>query len=248
MISHIHSLIGISLAQPRWPLLRTRESRICGTERRLPELRELIEDPWHFRLIGVVVHEDHDALLPEDHGGKHWPIRDTHWNLWRVVSKIGETRGLQGRNIVGHLPEITIANKESHNVKWMCADPIGDVGEVGFCAAGIEQVAGCVTVIDSIIYEVCLALKHTYAIIQLSNDAVILIRRCVVRIDEWRIVGGDVCNIAILPRAELGIVVARLRVYWLSRRGGCTSGCRVRGAVDSGGCGGCALATLKDGH
>jgi len=168
-----------------------------------------------------------------------------------VISKFGETGVLQGRNIVGHLPEITIANKEGHDVEWMCAHPVSNVSEVRFCAASIEQVAGCVAVVYSVIYEVCLALKHTYAIIQLSNDAVILIRSCVVGVDEWRIVGGDVCNIAILPRAELGIVVARLRIRWLSGRGGCTFGCRVRGTVDSGGCGDCGggtLATLEDGH
>lgn len=137
-----------------------------------------------------------------------------------MISKLGETGVLQGRNIVGHLPEITIANEEGHDVEWMCAHPIGDISEVRFCAASIEQVAGCVAVVNGVIHEVCLALKHTYAVIQLSNDAVILIRGCVVGVDEWRIVGGDVCNIAILSRAEVGIVVARLRIRWLSGRGG----------------------------
>lgn len=116
-----------------------------------------------------------------------------------MISKPGKTGGLQGRNIVGHFPKITIANEESHDVEWMCADPFSDVGEVRFCATSIEQAARCVAVVDSVIDEVCLSLEHTYAIVQLRNDAVILIRSCVVGVDEWRIVGGDVRNIAILP-------------------------------------------------
>ena len=73
MVSHVHPLLSLLALQAWWSLLRARETPICRRKRRFPHLRELVEDVGDGSLVGVVVHEDDDALAGEDHCAEWWP-------------------------------------------------------------------------------------------------------------------------------------------------------------------------------
>ena len=160
-------------------------------------MRELIQDPGYFCLIGIVIHEDYDVLSGNDHRFKSRPIGDSHWDFGGMVDEFIEARGLQGGNIVTHLPKITIPDEKGYDVERMPADPICDVRKIRFCTAGIEQVAGCMTVVDLIMGEMCLALQHTNPVIQLSKDTVVLICGCVVRIHKGGIMSSNKSNVTV---------------------------------------------------
>jgi len=100
------------------------------------------------------------------------------------------------------------------------ADPGCYVCEVGKCGAGVEEVAGCVAVGDCLCggIVVSLALEHTDAVVQLGDDAELLICSCVVGIYKGRVVCGHVRDVAVLPVTKFGVVIAWLRV---GRGGGC---------------------------
>lgn len=184
MIGHIHPLFSVLLAQRRWPFLCTRKSGIRRTEWRFPELRKFVEYVVHLRLISVVIHEDNDSLLLVDKLAKFRPVIDAHRDLRRTESQLFEARSFQWLGILGHFYKITVTDKEGNDVVGMRADPSGDVCEVSFCGASIEQVTRGVTVVYGAVYEVCLTLKHSNPIVQLGYDAIVLVCSCIVRIYE----------------------------------------------------------------
>lgn len=67
VVGHVHSLLCVLAAEIRRSLLRARETPVRGAEGGLPHLAELVQDVRHLGLIGVVVHEDDNALLGDDH-------------------------------------------------------------------------------------------------------------------------------------------------------------------------------------
>ena len=85
VIRQIHPLLRVRSLQIRRPLLRAWEVGVGGTERRFPDLAELVQDVRNLRLVGVVVHEYHHALLLEYEFRKRGPIVDAHGYLRRDV-------------------------------------------------------------------------------------------------------------------------------------------------------------------
>lgn len=69
-------------------------------------------------------------------------------------------------------------------------------------------------------------LTHSDAIVQLSSNCYILIRKCTICPDKCRVVCADHCNIGVLSIAKLDIAIACLGIGWCYRRSRC--GC-IRG-------------------
>ena len=90
----------------------------------------------------------------------------------------------------------------------MSLHPGGDGPEIGLCGPGIEDVARGVAVIDCVVDEMGLALKHADAVVELSEDGEVLVGGGVVGEDEGGVVRGDVGDVAVGAGAEGGVAVA----------------------------------------
>lgn len=64
------------------------------------------------------------------------------------------------------------------------------------------------TTVDGVVDQVCLALNHTDAVVQLDGDTAVLVGSEVARLVESSIVGTNLGNVAVLAVAELRVVVA----------------------------------------
>ena len=100
----------------------------------------------------------------------------------------------------------------------MSPDPTGYSGEVGLDGTSVEKIAGSVAARQgtrgSIVMR--LDLEHSYAVIELINDSQLLVGGCIVGHGEGAVMGSNVCDVAVFSTAELGIVVACLRIGWKS--------------------------------
>ena len=110
VVRHVHPLLRLRAIDPRRPLLRAWETAICGRKGGFPHLGELVEDVGDFGLVGVVVHEDDDALASQDHGAEGGPGGDVHGDLRGDVGELGEARGFEGGGVVAYADEVGVAN------------------------------------------------------------------------------------------------------------------------------------------
>lgn len=117
----------------------------------------------------------------------------------------------------------------------MVLDPARDVGKVSLCCPHVEKVAARVTVVHGFVDVVSLTLQHSDAIIELIKDSQGLVGGCIVGSYKRTVVSGDLGDVAILAAAKFRVVVARLSIGRLSRRGGKAQG-SITCAVATDGC------------
>jgi len=135
-------------------------------------------------LVGVVVHENHDALLREDELRECGPVVNAHGNFGGDIGPFCKSGGFEGLGIVAHADEIGVADEDGDDVVGVGGDPLGDVCEVFLGGARIEEVARGVAVEDCVVDRVGLALQHADAVVELVGDAQGLVGAGVVGVDE----------------------------------------------------------------
>lgn len=155
VICQIHEILpGHCLIQIRGSLLRARETLIHGTERRLPDMRELIENVWDGGLVGVVVHEDDGALVAENHFGERGPLGAVLRDVGGFVD-VFEDAGVGDRGdefVDGDV--VGVDDQDGDDVVGVVVEPFFDGGERVFVGAGVEEVARGVAVPEGVVYVV----------------------------------------------------------------------------------------------
>lgn len=86
MVEEVETLYSVLWQQRRRTLNRAWKGSVGGIKRRLPHLRELVQDIRHGCLIGFVVHKEDNALSHKDQRGESRPVVDAHGDLGRDVS------------------------------------------------------------------------------------------------------------------------------------------------------------------
>ena len=113
------------MVQTRRALLGAWKGGICGTVWSLPHLAKFIEDVRDLGLVGLVVHEDDDAFPGKDHVTESGPVAAMHRNPWGNIEVVGETRILNGIDIVGDIAEVRVDEEDCNDVVRMFLDPRG---------------------------------------------------------------------------------------------------------------------------
>ena len=185
---------------------------------------ELVEDIGVFDLVCVVIHEDNDALLGQNHFRESRPLVEAHRNVRRLVQVVGQIRLLENLTVVSRLNEIAVDNEECHDIIGVVADPGGHLVEFADVSASVQKLARSVATKDRSVDVVRLALNHADTVVKLNSDAAVLVG-CKVALDvESGVVGDDLSDVAVLAVTELGVVVAGCGVGRLSTAAG-TSTC-----------------------
>ena len=122
-------------------------------------------------MVGVVVEEDDDALVGQDHFGEGGPVREGHGDFGGGVGVGGEAGGLERGGEVADADVVAVADQDGHDVVGVGFHPAGDVGEIGLGGAGVEEVAGGVAVVQRIADQVGLPLQHANAVVELLRHA-----------------------------------------------------------------------------
>jgi hypothetical protein len=185
---------------------------------------ELVKDVGVFDLVCVVIHEDNDTLLRQDHLGESRPLVEAHRDVRRLVQVVGQVRLLENFTVVSRLNEIAVDNEECHDIIGMVANPIAHFVEFFEVSASVQKVARCVATEDGSVDVVRLTLDHADTVVELNSDTAILVGCKVARDVESGVVSDDLGDVAVLAVTELRVVVAGCGVCRLSTAAG-TSSC-----------------------
>lgn len=184
---------------------------------------ELVKNVGVFCLVRVVIHEDNDALLRQDHFGESRPLIEAHRDVRRFVEVVGQVRLLKDLTVVSWLNEVAVDNEEGYDIVWVVADPIADFVELLEVSTSVQKVARGVTAEDRSVDVVRLALNHADTVVELNSDTAILVG-CKVALDvEGGVVSDDLCDVAVLAVTELRVVVARCGVCRFSTAAGAST-------------------------
>lgn len=240
MVRHIQPLPCLSVADTRGSLHRARKTAVSRRERRLPHLAELVEDIRYDSLIGFIVHEDDGTFACQYQFRKRRPVVDGQGDSRRDVGVSAQTAVFDWSCVVAYIDEVAVADEDGDDIVGVVLDPGGHGAEIGFYGANVEEVAGSVAVVECVVHHVRLTLHyaesqcfsertcgkerptHANPIIQLSNDAELLIAGCTARPYEGAVVCPHFRDVAVLSCTELGVVVAWLCVRRLCRAGRAT--------------------------
>ena len=168
---------------------------------------KLVKDVGIFDLICVVIHEDNDALLGQDHFRESRPLVEAHRNVWRLIQVIGQVRLLEDLTVVSWLNKIAVDNEKCHNIIGVVADPIAHFVELFEVGASVQKLARSVATVDGSIDIVSLALNHTDAVVELNSNTAILVGCKVASDVKCGIVSDDLGDVAVLAVTELRVVV-----------------------------------------
>lgn len=111
-------------------------------------MSELIKYVGIFDLVCVVIHEDNDTLLRQDHFRESGPLVEAHRNIRRLVQVVGQIRLLEDIAVVSWLDEVAVDNQECHDIIGMVADPGGHFVEFFEVSASIQKLARGVATVD----------------------------------------------------------------------------------------------------
>jgi hypothetical protein len=184
---------------------------------------KLVKDVRVFDLVCVVIHENNDTLLRQDHLGESRPLVEAHRDVRRLVQVVGQVRLLQNLTVVSRLNEVAVDNEECHNIIGMVANPIAHFVEFFEVSASVQKVARGVATEDGSVDVVCLALNHTDTIVELNSDTAILVGREIAGNVESGVVSNDLGDVAVLAVTELRVVVAGCSVCRLSTAAGAST-------------------------
>ena len=75
VVGQVHEVVSCHGLIEVWGTLSsTREGLVLRGKGSLPHVRKLIEDIGHRVLVGLVIHEHHNALLGQNHLRECWPV------------------------------------------------------------------------------------------------------------------------------------------------------------------------------
>jgi hypothetical protein len=201
---------------------------------------ELVKDVGVFDLICVVIHEDNNTLLRQDHFRESRPLVEAHRDVRRFIQVVGQIRLLKNIAVVSGLNEVAVDNEECHDIVGVIADPSGHFVEFFEISASIQKLARGVATEDRSVDIVRLALNHADTIIKLNSDTAILVGCKIAPDVKSSVVSDDLCDVAVFTVTELRVVIAGCSVGRLSTAagtstcgGGCASRIRMRTQSDS---------------
>lgn len=86
VVGHIHEFLPrAGLVEVRRALLRAGKRGVRWREGRFPDMAELIQDIRHSSLVRIIIHENDDSRVREDHLGKCGPLVAVLWNVCGFV-------------------------------------------------------------------------------------------------------------------------------------------------------------------
>jgi hypothetical protein len=142
VVGKIHQVVsGDLLVKVGRALGDAGEGTIGRRERSLPHMGELVKDVGVFDLVCVVIHEDNDTLLRQDHFGESRPLVEAHRNVRRLIQVVGQIRLLENIAVVSWFNEVAVDNEECHDIVGMVADPSGHFVEFFEVSASIQKLA-----------------------------------------------------------------------------------------------------------
>lgn len=230
MVGHVHEVfVGLFGVKLRRPLDGAGESRVLRRERSFPDVCELFQDVGHGVLVGVVVHEHDDAVVVENHLAERGPLVFVLRDVLGCVEVLRDAGVFYGWDEVFHVGEVGVADEHRDDFEGVLLQPTNDLLELGLEGAGVQEVAGRVAVVEGFVDVVDLALDcedlslastdcrlrcgswHTHAdtIVELINDAKLLVACCVPGHGEGSIVGTHFGDVTVLPAAEFWVVITR---------------------------------------
>ena len=175
-------------------------------------MAELVHDVRNSGVVGLVVHEHDDPCASQDHFRKRGPVVQAHGNLGWIVDVVNETRILNRSGVVSNIDIVAVDDQDGDDVVRVCLYPFSDGGELRLKGTSIEDLAGGMATVDSIVDVVRLSLDHANSVVQLVIDTQSLIGSDVTPPDKGRVVGTDFGDVAVLATAELWVAIARLCV------------------------------------
>lgn len=111
MVHEVEPVLHSGVLDVGWPLHRAGEVWVNWREGCFGHLAEFVEDIGDLSLVGLVVHEDDDALAGEDHFGEGRPIVEGHGYFGGVVYIFGEA-GVDNRVCVVADADIVAVDEE----------------------------------------------------------------------------------------------------------------------------------------
>lgn len=175
-------------------------------------MRVLVQNVGYLCLICVVIDKHDHTLSGEDHLTECRPLAAVLRHIGGFVEIRGQTRVLDGVDVIGHGNSIcpaAVADQDSHNIVGMILDPICHLCELGLICACVEKITACMASIHGTIDELSFTLDHSDAVVELSRNAILLVAGCIVLDGESRVVGANLGDVRVLARTKLGIAIAR---------------------------------------
>lgn len=117
VVRHVQVGFRVGIAEVGRALGGAREGAVGGIEGRFPHLAEFVEDPWVCGLVGVVVHEDHDALSAQDHAGERGPVVERHGDLRGDVGVVLEAGLFEEGYVVVDFGVVAVSEEDGDYVE-----------------------------------------------------------------------------------------------------------------------------------
>lgn len=123
---------------------------------------------------------------------------------------MGEPGGLERGGDSVDRNRVPVPDEKGNYFIRVGSKPRGDIRKVGLGGPRIEKATGSVAVVDGVVDEAGLSLKHADAIVKLGRYTVILVAGGILGEGERTVVGTDVGYVAVGPGTELGGAITGL--------------------------------------